>query len=71
MLTGPASVFRMSLATQERLADIVQNAKQMVAEAVDKVKLDFAFTSKTLAIDFCKRLFINANPVIWVPCYLG
>ena len=27
----------MSLATQERLADIVQNAKQMVAEAVDKV----------------------------------
>jgi hypothetical protein len=28
---------RMSLATQERLADIVQNAKQMVAEAVDKV----------------------------------
>jgi hypothetical protein len=28
----------MSLATQERLADIVQNAKQMVAEAVDKVR---------------------------------
>jgi len=29
----------MSLAPQERLADIVQNAKQMVAEAVDKVKM--------------------------------
>lgn len=27
----------MSLATQERLADIVQNARNMVAEAVDKV----------------------------------
>jgi len=30
----------MSLATQERLADIVQNAKQMVAEAVDKVRVE-------------------------------
>lgn len=29
----------MNLAPQERLADIVQNAKQMVAEAVDKVKM--------------------------------
>lgn len=29
----------MSLATQEKLADLMQNAKQMVTEAVDKVKM--------------------------------
>ena len=27
----------MSIATQEKIADFVQNAKQMVTEAVDKV----------------------------------
>ncbi len=37
LLMYPLIPFRMSLATQERIADIVQNAKQMVAEAVDKV----------------------------------
>lgn len=29
----------MSLATQEKIADLVQNARQMVTEAVDKVKM--------------------------------
>ena len=29
----------MSIATQEKIADMVQNAKQMVTEAVDKVKM--------------------------------
>ena len=37
----------MSLATQERLADIVQNAKQMVAEAVDKVSKIFKIIQVT------------------------
>ena len=29
----------MSIATQEKLADLVQNARQFVNEAVDKVKM--------------------------------
>ena len=30
---------KMSIATQEKLADLVQNARQFVNEAVDKVKM--------------------------------
>ena len=36
----------MSIATQEKIADFVQNAKQMVTEAVDKV------CSKTISLNF-------------------
>ena len=38
----------MSIATQEKIADVVQNVRQMVTEAVDKVRhiIRWLFPSK-------------------------
>ena len=44
---------KMSIATQEKIADFVQNAKQMVTEAVDKV------CSKIISLNFLNISFHN------------
>ena len=53
----------MSIATQEKIADFVQNAKQMVTEAVDKVcskriSLNCLIVSLFMIIADCNLLLI-------------
>ena len=53
----------MSIATQEKIADFVQNAKQMVTEAVDKVcskriSLNCLIVSLFMIIPDCNLLLI-------------
>ena len=53
----------MSIATQEKIADFVQNAKQMVTEAVDKVcskriSLNCLIVSCHMIIQDCNLLLI-------------